>query len=133
MKRVWAIVVVCAAVLLLGSCNLMYGIFPGADPVVGTWTLSQLTLSSSSGWSTASAAGASGSMTFKDDKSFSGTITIPPNPAFASSGTWSGNNGLYTLNQGGTNGAGVYLMTLSADGKTLFSNNGVGNSTIWTK
>ncbi len=132
MKRVLTVVAVCAGVLLFGSCNLMYSIFPGADPIVAAWTLSQLT-SSGGAWSTASAAGASGTMTFKDDKSYSGTVTIPPSPAAAVSGTWSGSNGLYTLNQGGTNGAGVYLMTISSDGKTLYSNNGVGNSTIWTK
>jgi hypothetical protein len=134
MKRLLVVLVVLAGVLLLGSCTMMYSIFPSMDPILGTWDLTRIMLPSGMGgddtWHNPVDYGISTSMIFTDDGRYTGTFDDGTPVALA--GTWSGSYPVYTIVQ--TDGFdGVYVMTLSDDKKTGFINVGNGEAEQLTK
>ncbi len=127
MRKILILFFLGVVALLFVGCKLFYSIDPAADPIVGTWTLAQVTTGSTA-WVSAAAAGDTGTLTVTSSGSWTETIDIS-----GSTGTISGNwtdtsPGIYTIvvTADTLGGYGVDLITLSSDQKTLYSGSGSG-------
>jgi hypothetical protein len=130
MKKSVVITALCLMTLALAGCSLMYGIIPSTDPIVGSWTVSQVS-SGASAFQSASAAGWAGTMSVKADSTWSEDYTATPYGAMTMSGTWTDSSpGVYTIIVGTSTAPnyGSYVVTLSKDQKTMYSAGGGGVS-----
>ena len=128
MKRVFEFSLLFLLALMLAGCGWIYSLIPGMDPVVGTWTLSKVSLSNAA-WETASAAGWSGTATIKDDGTWSESMTASGS-TMTMLGNWTDSSpGIYTLIVTSTTvtNYGTYVATLSSDQKTLYSGGGTSS------
>jgi hypothetical protein len=123
MKR--ALTLLClAALLVLAGCQMMYSIFPGMDPIVGTWKMTRICLPSGpmggdGTWHSPADYTMSGSATYSADNTFTGSYTTSTTTT-TSSGTWTGDYGVYTMNITSSVNQGVVIITLSSDNKTAY-------------
>jgi hypothetical protein len=135
LKKTMVLSMACLVVLALAGCSLMYDLIPSSDPLVGTWTVSQVS-NGTSAFQSAATAGWVGTMIVKADGTWSEDFSVTPGGAISMSGTWIDSaQGVYTIVVAASTAPnyGSFVVTLSSDKKTMYSGGGSGISMQLTK
>ncbi len=121
MKRALPFAIIILLVLLFAGCNVFEGLIPSLDPIVGTWTVSKMLMTSGSdgSWHDASYFGVSGTTTVAGDGSWSGSFTQSATTT-AVAGSWQNDSGVYTLICNTAGYSGITTITLTSNNKTAY-------------
>ncbi len=120
MKRTTGELVLALALITLAACGDSTGLEP--DDVAGTWTATEWVLTNpldASQTFDVLAAGGSFSITFREDSTFTSTVTDPPDPADTDTGTFSFTTTTITVAETGQGSPTIYATERDGDTMTF--------------